>query len=226
MNPVSASRKLASMTGELARHPREVPFMLRWLHSMLPGHTPLHDKLPWITFRAIDWLGGFLRPQMSAFEFGAGGSTLFLARRVCRVWSVEHDAGFHRQVRTLLAESNIRNCDLALHEPVPCSDDDRAFASFQDRYRGLCFASYVKAIDLVPDRSLDFVLVDGRARVACVRRALAKVAPGGAIMLDNSDRPAYAEAGQLLAGFERLDLPGLTPWNLEVSQTSVWQVPG
>lgn len=32
-------------------------------------------------------------------------------------------------------------------------------------------------------------------------------------------------AGRLLAGLERHDLSGLTPWNLEVSQTIVWRLP-
>ena len=108
----------------------------------------------------------------------------------------------------------------------PCTDADRDFASYQAKYKGLCFESYVKAIDRYPDQSFDFVLVDGRARVACVKRALAKIKPGGAIMLDNSDRPAYAEAGRLLERLLAFDLAGVTPWNLEVSQTSVWRVPG
>ncbi len=225
MNPLSASRRLGMMAGELRRHPGELPYALRWLRSMLPGHDPLHDQLPWITFRAIDWLGEFLRPGMSAFEYGAGGSTLFLAARVRRLVSVEHDPAYHREVAARIGGSLRARCELLLREPQPCGETDREFASVQARYRGVCFGSYVKSIDAYADRSFDLVLVDGRARLACIRRALAKVAPGGAIMLDNSDRPAYADAGRLLAGLERCDLPGLTPWNMEVSQTTVWRLP-
>ncbi|MDP2056339.1 MAG: hypothetical protein Q8K35_01095, partial [Thiobacillus sp.] len=96
MNPISASKKILSMAGELRRHPRELPYALRWLHSLLPGHSPLYDEVPWITFRAIDWLDTYLKSDMSVFEYGAGGSTLYLAKRVRNVVSVEHDEGFYQ----------------------------------------------------------------------------------------------------------------------------------
>jgi len=181
--------------------------------------------MPWITFRAIDWLDGYLKPDMNVFEYGAGGSTLYLAKRVHNVVSVEHDENFHQIVSDILSKRAIRNCQLMLHKAEPCDASSHDFASYQKKYQGLCFESYVKAIDAYPDRSFDLVLVDGRARMACIKRALAKLKPGGALMLDNSDRPAYAKAKSLMRDIPSLDLPGVTPWNIEVSQTSVWQIP-
>lgn len=213
------------MAGELRRHPQELPYAPRWLHSMLPGHSPLFDEVPWITFRAIDWLDDYLKPDMSVFEYGAGGSTLYLTKRVRNVVSVEHDEGFYHLVKKILGQRANHNCQLMLHTPEPCEESSRAYASYQVKYKGMCFQSYVKAIDSYPDQSFDLVLVDGRARMACFKQALAKIKPGGAIMLDNSDRPAYAQAGRLMGDTPHLDLAGLTPWNLEVSQTSVWQIP-
>lgn len=192
----------------------------------MPGHSPLGDEVPWVTFRAIDWLESYLCPSMNVFEYGAGGSTLYLTKRVDRVISVEHDEGFYSLVREILSQRNISNCRLVLHKPEPCENGGIAFASHQAKYRGLCFEAYVKAVDTYPDHSFDLVLVDGRARVACVRQALAKVKPGGAFLLDNSDRTCYAEAKRILADFPHLDFFGITPWNLEASQTSVWQIPG
>jgi hypothetical protein len=43
-------------------------------------------------------------------------------------------------------------------------------------------------------QSFDMVLVDGRARIACLYRAVDKVAPGGALVLDNSDYERYQPA--------------------------------
>lgn len=225
MNPISASKKIIGMAVVLRRHPQELPYAMRWLHSLLPGHSPLYDEVPWVTFRAIDWLDAYLKPDMSVFEYGAGGSTLYLAKRVRDVVSVEHDEGFYQLVQEILSKRSNHNCQLLLHKPKPCEEGDHAFASYQETYRGLCFESYVKAIDNYPDRSFDLVLVDGRARMACVKRALAKLKPGGALMLDNSERPAYAQAAKLMDEIPQLDLAGITPWNLEVSQTSVWQFP-
>ena len=49
-----------------------------------------------------------------------------------------------------------------------------------------------------PDASLDLVVVDGRARVECARRAMPKVKPGGLLLLDDTSRERYA--GDCAAG--------------------------
>lgn len=224
MTPITATRKLLIMAAVLGRHPAEIPYGHRWLRSLLPGHSPLSDELPWITFRAIDWLDAYLRPDMSVFEFGAGGSTLFFADRVRKLVSIEHDKGFFELVRSMLAERGVANCELILHQPRQCTAASAAFASRQEKYIGMCFENYVKAIDRCADASLDLVLVDGRARVACVRRALPKLKDGGVLVLDNTDRPGYQDAYTILEGSECHDFDGLTPWNMEVSRTTVWQV--
>jgi hypothetical protein len=46
---------------------------------------------------------------------------------------------------------------------------------------------YVSVIDEFPDESLDFVLVDGHYRQACVLAALSKLRPGGLLAVDNTD---------------------------------------
>jgi predicted O-methyltransferase YrrM len=231
VNLLSASRKLATMGAVLLRHPREARFAHLWLRSLLPGHNPLEDELPWITFRAIQWLLDYLQPQMRAFEYGAGGSTLFLAKRVRELISVEHDEAFHSVVADRLAKSGIQNCRLVLCRPetlvegqaeAPYGTD--SFTSFQSKYRGRSFENYVKAIDEYPNGYFDLVLVDGRARASCVRRALRKVRQGGALLLDNSERPAYGAARSLLSGNPCLDLFGVVPWNLVPYQTSVWRI--
>jgi hypothetical protein len=222
MNPVSAARKILSMAGLLYRHPAELPYAARWLHSHMPGHSPLYDEVPWVTFRALDWLESYLKPEMNVFEYGAGGSTLYFAKRVQRVVSVEHDQGFYELVRAMLLQRKITNCDLVLHIPEPCDEKSAPFVSHQCSYQGLCFEKYVKTIDGYPDQSFDLVMVDGRARMACIEGAVAKVKPGGAILLDNSERPGYAHAKELLANAVGLDFFGVCPWNLDVSQTSVY----
>ena len=50
------------------------------------------------------------------------------------------------------------------------------------------FDDYVAAINDELDNSLDLVIVDGRARVECVRRAMPKVKPGGLLLLDDTGR--------------------------------------
>src|SRR5688572_22901839 len=47
------------------------------------------EPIPWYTYSAIDFLAERLPPDATVFEFGAGHSTLWYARRVARVVSVD-----------------------------------------------------------------------------------------------------------------------------------------
>jgi len=219
------------MGAVLMRHPRETRFAHLWLRSLLPGHNPFNDELPWITFRAIQWLLSFLKPEMRVFEYGTGGSTLFFAKRVSELVSVEHDEVFHSAVAGRLAKQGIQNCRLVLCRPEKDSQaalnvayGTETFTSFEPRHAGEYFEKYVKVIDEYEDGYFDLVMVDGRARASCVRRAVDKIRQGGALLLDNSERPAYETARRLLDGYPCIDMFGIVPWNLVPYQTSVWRI--
>jgi hypothetical protein len=220
------------MAGVLIRHPQEVRFAHLWLRSLLPGHNPLDDELPWITFRAIRWLRSYLKPHMKVFEYGAGGSTLFLAKRVRELVSVEHDETFYSVISDRLTNQGIQNCRLvlcrpekrSLQAPPDVAYGTASYTSFEQRHGGEWFEKYVKVIDEYPDGYFDLVVVDGRARASCVSRSLSKIRPAGALLLDNSERPAYAVARRLLDGYPCFDMFGIVPWNLVPYQTSVWRI--
>ena len=71
-----------------------------WAYSLTLVHDPIklaELDVPWWTYRAVDAVEGWLaaRPRpVRAFEYGSGASTLWLARRVDEVHSVEHDRTF------------------------------------------------------------------------------------------------------------------------------------
>jgi hypothetical protein len=73
------------------------------------------------------------------------------------------------------------------------------------------FAAYVAAIDAFPDGFFDLVVVDGRSRAACLDRAVPKIRPGGMLVLDDADRPEYADAIAELPPWPRRDFRGLRP---------------
>ncbi|HKO93603.1 MAG TPA: hypothetical protein VJU61_20760, partial [Polyangiaceae bacterium] len=81
--------------GILARHPASAAWLLPWFTSQAVTRSPLGDEAPWIPFVARRWLARQLRPHLRVFEWGSGGSTLFLARRVAELVSVEHDAEWY-----------------------------------------------------------------------------------------------------------------------------------
>ncbi|MGD9612500.1 MAG: class I SAM-dependent methyltransferase [Kiritimatiellia bacterium] len=189
------------------------------------------EQVPWITFGAQAWLEGYLQPDMAVFEWGSGGSTLYFARRVRRVVSVEHNPDWHRDVQAALASSGVANCEYLLRVPrrcrfaryLPyngCTYVSRTFAEHRD----LTFRAYARQIAACPDRSFDLVVVDGRVRAACLRLAWRKIKPGGFLLLDNAERPSYQPAMARLARFARQDFCGRGPRLVEEWQTTVWQI--
>lgn len=216
-----------SIPGAWREDPQAAHYALPWFSSLLPGRSPLHDAVPWLSFRAVEWLEGHLRPDMRIFEYGSGGSTLFFAQRVREVASVEHDRAWHEAVAAELAQRGVANCVYRLVEPEPAEGvgtDTGSYLSRHPYYQGLTFARYVQSILAYEDASFDLVLIDGRARIACADTALAKVKPGGYLILDNMERDEYQIARSLLAALPCIDISGILPYGRpHWSVTTVWR---
>lgn len=175
---------------------RTVLWVRSWL-SVYDVEDLLTFDLPWWTFDAADRVEAFLarRPGCRAFEWGSGASTVWLSRRCTTVTSVEHDPVWADRMRADLP----RNARLRLVEPVP----GQHVQSAKPGYAGLDFTAYVAEIDHVAG-ALDLIVIDGRAREACLDRAVERLASGGLIVLDNVDRARYRAA---IAQFgQRLDV--------------------
>jgi len=209
-------------------HPRK--FVDLWIRSLLPWHTPLSDQVPMITFKAGAWLESYLKPRMSVFEYGSGGSTIFFSKRVNNLISVEHDKYWYSKVSSMISKEGISNCQYLLFEPEKMisgempSYDCKSYTSKGTEYTGMSFKNYVKSIENYPDGSFDLVLVDGVARPSCILSALSKIRSGGYLMLDNSERSHYRDAISLLADYKRTYFFGIGPRHPQLFQTSVWKI--
>lgn len=195
------------------------------------GHA-LENKVPWITIGAIRFLDNWLRPSMRVFEFGSGGSTLFFARRVQSVYTVEHDMEWVKRVHEALTENGITNAEINLVEsesiddhnlrsPAEPSDYVSAAPGFEEQ----SFERYVSTIDEYSNASFDIVLVDGRARSSCLIHALPKIRLGGLVVFDNTDRSRYQLAIRRISDdFELFrDFPGPAPFLKGYTRTSIWR---
>ncbi len=165
-----------------------------WSRSLLAIHD-LRDfaalDLPWWTFAATDRVARFLaeRPGARVFEWGAGASTLWLARRAGSVTSVDHDPAWGEQLAPLLPA----NARLRVVPAVPVPDLAPAVRSGRAGQSGIDFSDYVAAIESL-DGDFDLLVVDGRCRELCLVRALDRLAPGGLILFDNLERVRYRRA--------------------------------
>lgn len=221
----SAAQKVGSALTAAHILGSEVPPLNHRVRHWAFSLTRVHDSLaiaeldvPWWTYDAIDAVSDWLRVKpgpLRAFEYGSGASTLWLARRFDEVHSVENHAGFGAMMLEALASE--KNVELRIVEATESANP--RVPSGKEGTAGLDYHDYVRSIDEVPG-DFDLVVVDGRAREACLTAALPRLAPGAIVVYDNSARKRYRQVIQECGLFER-KYRGLTPTLPYPDQTSV-----
>jgi predicted O-methyltransferase YrrM len=183
-----------------------------WLVSLLAIHD--FDRMralgwPWWTFDAAQLVREHLESVGDArvFEWGSGASTLWLAARAAEVHSVEHDP----QWAALVQEAAPDHVEVTTVPPTRPPAGHVVVGSHKRGYEGLDFTEYCAAIDAVSG-VFDLIVIDGRAREACLSAAIPRLAPRGVIVFDNVDRHRYVEAIDQLGEQVRVTMTqGLTP---------------
>jgi SAM-dependent methyltransferase len=168
------------------------------------GITP---ERPWIVPAAIGWLRRRIRRGWTVLELGAGRSTPWLAKRAGSVLSLEDNPHWHEVTAERLREERLE-VDLRL---TPVEDFPREVAALEDR-----------SFDLVV---VDFLEAPEVSRIDALGPAREKVRPRGHLLLDDSDRPAYAEGYELLAGWRRRRFTGVKDGWPEVCETTIFTRP-
>ena len=193
-------RRLAAATGLLAWLDRRYDPSSHAVASHVRTLFAIHDvddlvslDVPWWTYgsihaveRRLEALGGRAR----AFEYGSGASTVWLANRCGEVHSVEHDAWFATVMRRMLDDARLLD-RVHLLEIHPTRAAAPVVRSGRRGEAELDYSGYVDSIERAGG-VFDVICVDGRARVACLERAVGHLAPGGVIVFDDSQRPRYA----------------------------------
>jgi len=156
-----------------------------------------------MNYAVIAFLEDRLNKEMTLFEYGSGNSTLFFAKQVGRVVSVECDQSWHDYVKDSLPA----NVELLL---APKGGDE-----------------YVQIIDK-QDEKFDVVIVDAEDRVACMTYADRCLSDAGVLLLDDAAPENFGDGiDTLLArGFRRLDFEGLKPGSVRCYRTTIFYRPG
>lgn len=149
--------------------------------------------VPWWTYDSAGRVDAFLagRRRARVFEWGSGASTLWLARRSAEVVTVEHDVRWAEVVRGLLPQAAA--VDLRTVPAAPATGAPGEVLSAKPGAEGLDFRAYVEVVDGV-DGPFDLIVVDGRAREACLAHAWPHLAEDGMVVVDNVERRRYREA--------------------------------
>jgi hypothetical protein len=201
------ARRLHGMPRRLREFDRSLALLatLRdtgWQRSITAGPVTAPGlPLPWYSYPATAWLERRLRPSDRVFEFGAGHSTLWYAARVNSVVSVDDNAAWVSRLQP----------DLPGNASVRLAHGD----------------SYAQALD-EENGEFDVIAVDGIRRNECAAAARGRLATGGLVIFDNSDRPENADgvATLMQSGFQHIDFVGFTSGYATWTCTSVFFADG
>ena len=128
-------------------------------------HEKTHPNDPWLTRQSVHILADLLQDTDTGLEFGSGRSTISFAQRTSRVISIEHDFKWYQSVGQKIQDLNLES-------------------KIDYRY---CdnIADYVGQIDSLEDNSIDYCLIDGKARDECTLKVLPKLKHEGILIIDN-----------------------------------------
>lgn len=180
-------------TLERRAHDSQLALWLRSLFAIYDIEDMAALDLPWWTLAAVKETDEFLKRNGSArvFEYGSGASTIWLARRAESVISIEHDLPWHEVVSAHLVPFSSAKLRLIGADAEPVA----GYVSEKRGWEGRSFQRYVSAIEEETGQ-FDLIVIDGRARAACLAHAVKRLAPGGMILFDNSQRERYRIAIQ------------------------------
>jgi predicted O-methyltransferase YrrM len=181
-----------------------------WIHypaAWLNARRGRAPERPWIVPAAIGWLRRRIRPRWRVLELGSGRSTAWYARRAGHLISLEDNEYWHAETAERLRG---RGLDVEMRL-MPVEEFPDHVASLPD-----------DAFDLVV---VDFLESPQVTRLDCLRPARYKVRPGGYLLLDDSDRPGYAEAYELLAGWRERRFSGVKDGWPEACETAIFRRP-
>ncbi len=204
----------------------------RWKRALTSKSSTMQERMPWLSFPAIDLLNGTLKRSDKVFEYGGGGSTLFWIDRVAEVVTVEHDQAWFRILEDHMKgeRSSKWEGDLVRAEDGdlvdrPDAADPEHYASKDEVSKGKNFKAYASRIDKFPDAYFDVILIDGRARTSCLSHAVPKLRSGGLLILDNAERVHYTAKNSTSSAQLEAILTGMAPClhNRDFSETRIYR---
>jgi hypothetical protein len=147
------------------------------------------EPLPWLTYSFIDFITERLRNEFNVFEFGSGNSTLFFAKRVKEVTSVEHNIEWYNKLKSKIPD----NSNLLLSKSDTSEDYIAPLKQSNKKY--------------------DMIIIDGIHRNESLFISKNFLTDEGVIILDDSNRNDYAKGINHLMGegFMKIDFSGIPP---------------
>ncbi len=208
-----------------------------WMKSFLEGFSQDENgsPLPWMTYPAIDFLKKNLNQNHEIFEFGCGASTLFFAKRVKKIVGIETDRMWLEAVRSKLINNQSEELGARPYEgeksqetfsltdallPSGLQTGNVEIHLMEDALIDSAYESFAKNYP----KKFDFIIIDSLKRFKCAKNSLTALKPGGAFVLDDSERKNYLKIFDFFSenGFQKQDFPGIAPGQLRMKNTTIF----
>jgi len=160
----------------------------------MPIDKVAHEPVtPWWTPGTIEEAEKLLTPDMHAWEWGAGYSTVWMAHRVAMIIAMEHDPEWITKV-------GIRAREEGVNDKLQVIQKNYTTKEYKESINGM-------------HRLFDFIIVDGHpeTRVGCLEIAMTKVKPGGYILFDDSENDYYIDIWAKVAMKKNIEIFKHTP---------------
>ncbi|HTG55107.1 MAG TPA: hypothetical protein VL943_02475 [Niabella sp.] len=179
-----------------------------WFQS-LSNRKPVDNnghEIPWFTYPSVVFLDKRIQKGLKIFEYGSGASSLYFQAKGAALYSVEYDNAWFEKLKPSIKEPN---------------------KIFSVSYSKESPDAYVEAID-IPGIHFDIVVVDGRARVKCCKKAVDSLNATGILILDDSERERYTECFSIMTqkGFRYIEFWGISAGDYNLKCTTVFYRPG
>lgn len=175
-----------------------------WLQS-LNSKKPVDGKgheVPWFTYPSVVFLDKRLQKGMKVFEYGSGASSIYFQKKGAELYSVEYDHVWFEKLNQSIKEPN------KIYSVSYCKESPDA---------------YVNAID-IPGVQFDIIVIDGRARVKCCKKAVDSLGANGVLILDDSERERYTECFSIMKkkDFRYIEFWGISAGDYNLKCTTIF----
>ena len=110
---LSNFQRTLKLLGNLCSRPGN---LIPYFRYSITNCSPLDLELPWWSLSAIREMEKHLNHSHRVFEWGSGGSSVFLAKRCKELTTIEHDPDWFEQVGAIINEQEIGNSQLLQRE--------------------------------------------------------------------------------------------------------------
>ena len=159
----------------------------------------IFSPVPHLAPGAISFLRDYLKKDMNVFEWGAGGSTIWISERVKHIFSVEAKIHWIQFIADTARKEGLNN--ITLH--YQAAKDVMSAAKYMigpDNYY-----TYIEQLKM----KFEIILIDGEtnSRNECLKRAIPHLAESGFIIFDNFASFRFDKAREFIRHWSIINYP-------------------